>query len=133
MPNKIIITETDNNDEMLHEHKAQPQASRLTDSLKKMTDFDFRISPDWLKKQIPFLLFIVFLMLLHIWNVHYTERIIRNTEKLNRENKELRSEYISIFSELMNESKQSSIAKKLDTLSVKELVTPPVKITIHDK
>ncbi|MFN5921562.1 MAG: FtsL-like putative cell division protein [Bacteroidota bacterium] len=31
----------------------------------------------------------------------------------------------------MNESKQSSIAKKLDTLSVKELVTPPVKITIH--
>lgn len=133
MPNKIIITETDNSDEMLHEHKAQPQASRLTDSLKKMTDFDFRISPDWLKKQIPFLLFIVFLMLLHIWNVHYTERIIRNTEKLNRENKELRSEYISIFSELMNESKQSSIAKKLDTLSVKELVTPPVKITIHDK
>ncbi|MFN4973326.1 MAG: FtsL-like putative cell division protein [Bacteroidota bacterium] len=131
MPNKIIITETDNHEEVQHEQQTQHQPSRLTHSLKKMTDFDFRISPDWLKKQIPFLLFIVFLMLLHIWNVHYTERIIRNTEKLNRENKELRSEYISIFSELMNESKQSSIAKKLDTLSVKELVTPPVKITIH--
>jgi hypothetical protein len=29
----------------------------------------------------------------------------------------------------MSESKQSAVAKKLDTLGIKELVTPPIKIT----
>jgi cell division protein FtsL len=71
----------------------------------------------------------VILLLIHIWNAHHTEKIIRKTDKLNREIKELRSEYISILSELMSESKQSSVAKKLDTLGIKELTAPPFKIT----
>jgi cell division protein FtsL len=131
MANKIIITENENPEELPEEKKPAQQPSRFTESLKKVTDFDFKLNNEWLKKQVPFLLFIVFLMMLHIWNVHYTERIIRKTEKLNREVKELRSEYISIFSELMSESKQSSIARKLDTLGIKELTTPPVKITAN--
>jgi mRNA-degrading endonuclease RelE of RelBE toxin-antitoxin system len=69
------------------------------------------------------------LLLLHIYNVHTTERIIRKTDKLNKEIKELRSEYITILSELMSESKQSTVADKLDTLGIKELTTPPIKIT----
>jgi hypothetical protein len=55
--------------------------------------------------------------------------VIRRTDTLNREIKELRSEYISILSELMSESKQSAVAAKLDTLGIKELTTPPFKIT----
>lgn len=126
MANKIVIEEKD--DEKAVEALPK-EPSRLTHSLKKVADFDFNISNNWIKQQIPFMLFVVFLTLIHIWNVHNTERLVRNTEKLNREVKELRSEYISVFSELMSESKQSSVAKKLDTLGIKELITPPIKIS----
>lgn len=126
MANKIIIDEPEK--EMAQESKpAAP--SFFTQSVKRFADFDFYISSDWLMKQIPFGLFIMMLLLLHIWNVHNNERIIRKTDKLNKELKELRSEYISILSALMSESKQSSVAAKLDTIGIKELTTPPIKIT----
>ncbi len=127
MANKIII-EKEETDTPEVEEKPK-EKSRLTSTMQKVADFDFNISNTWLLQQIPFGLFVVGLLLLHIWNGHNTERIIRKTDKLNKEIKELRSEYISILSELMSESKQSAVAKKLDTLGIKELVTPPIKIT----
>lgn len=129
MSNKIII---ENEPEEISEEKPK-ETSRLTNAVRKVADFDFNISNEWAKKQIPFVLFIVGLLLLHIWNVHNTERVIRKTDKLSKEIKELRSEYITVLSELMSESKQSSVAQKLDTLGIKELTTPPIKITYSGK
>lgn len=125
-----IIQEDEQQDlqEPVVEEKAK-EPSRLTSAMQKMADFDFNISKEWMVKQIPFALFVLMLLLLHIYNVHTTERIIRKTDKLNKEIKELRSEYITILSELMSESKQSTVAEKLDTLGIKELTTPPIKIT----
>ncbi len=126
MANKIIIE--NEKTETLIEEKPK-EKSKLTGAFQKVADFDFFISREMMMKQIPFAFFIVLLLLIHIWNAHHTEKIIRKTDKLNREIKELRSEYISILSELMSESKQSSVAKKLDTLGIKELTAPPFKIT----
>jgi len=126
MSNKIII---ENEPEELVEEKPK-ETSRLTGTMQKVADFNFNISRDAMLKQIPFGLFIVFLLLVHIWNAHNAEKVIRKTDTLNREIKELRSEYISILSNLMSESKQSTVAAKLDTLGIKELTTPPYKITI---
>jgi hypothetical protein len=124
--NKIIIT--DEETEVLKEEKPK-EPSRLTGAFRKVADFDFNISREMMVNQIPFGLFIVFLLLVHIWNAHNTEKVIRKTDRLAREIKELRSEYISILSELMSESKQSAVAGKLDTLGIKELTAPPFKIT----
>ncbi len=124
MSNKII---TEKEPELLEE--TPKETSRLTHTMQKVADFDFNISRDGMLKQIPFGLFIVLLLLIHIWNAHKVEKVIRKTDKLNTEIKELRSEYISILSELMSESKQSTVALKLDTLGIKELTTPPFKIT----
>ena len=129
MANKIIIENEE--PEIPKEEKTPKEKSKLTGTFQRVSDFDFFISREMMIKQIPFILFIVCLLMIHIWNAHNTEKIIRKTDKLNREIKELRSEYISILSELMSESKQSSIAKKLDTLGIKELVSPPFKITIN--
>lgn len=124
MSNKIIT-----------EQEAEPveekpkETSSLTKTMRKAADFDFNISREGMLKQVPFGLFIVVLLLIHIWNAHNVEKTIRKTDSLNREVKELRSEYISILSQLMSESKQSTIAAKLDTLGIKELTTPPFKIT----
>jgi cell division protein FtsL len=123
--NKIII---EKETEEVVEEKPK-ETSGLTQAMRKVADFDFNISRDGMLKQVPFGMFIVLLLLIHIWNAHNVEKVIRKTDKLNREIKELRSEYISILSELMSESKQSTIASKLDTLGIKELTTPPFKIT----
>jgi cell division protein FtsL len=125
MANKIII---ENEPEEVVEESPK-ETSRLTNTMQKVADFDFNISREGMLKQIPFALFIVLLLLIHIWNAHNVEKVIRKTDTLNREIKELRSEYISILSELMSESKQSTVAAKLDTLGIKELTTPPYKIT----
>jgi len=130
LANRIII-EKEQEQEVVEQKPAQP--SRLTINLKRFTDYDFNISGTWLINQVPFAFFIILLLLLHIWNAHNTERIIRKTDKLNREIKELRSEYISILSELMSESKQSAVAAKLDSTGLKELTTPPLKITDYGK
>lgn len=125
MSNKIII---DNEPEEVVEEKPK-EPSRLTNTMQRVADFDFNISKEGMFKQIPFGMFIVFLLLIHIWNAHNVEKMIRKTDKLNREIKELRSEYISVLSQLMSESKQSAVAAKLDTLGIKELTSPPFKIT----
>lgn len=130
MSNKIITEEEIEKQEAAAAEELKPkETSKFTSAMQKMADFDFNISREWMVRQIPFALFVMVLLLLHIYNVHTTERIIRKTDKLNKEIKELRSEYITILSELMSESKQSTVAKKLDTLGIKELITPPIKIT----
>jgi len=129
MANKIIHESEEKAEETLVAEEKSKEPSRLTNTVKKIADFDFNLSNEWMIKQIPFAVFVVLLLILHIYNVHTTERIIRNTDKLNKEIKELRSEYITILSELMSESKQSSVAEKLDTLGIKELTSPPIKIT----
>jgi cell division protein FtsL len=109
----------------------KPDTSKLSDTVKKVADFDFNISREMLLKQLPFALFICFLLVLLIWNGHTTEKLIRSIDKVNKENKELRSEYTSIMSEMMNQSRQSSIAKRLENIGIKESKNPPQKITIN--
>jgi hypothetical protein len=127
--NKIIIEEEENTAEEVAREEKPREPSRLTNTMQKVADFNFNITRNGMIRQIPFGMFIVFLLLVHIWNAHNVEKVIRKTDRLNREIKELRSEYISILSELMSESKQSAVASKLDTLGIKELTTPPFKIT----
>ncbi|MBP9688718.1 MAG: hypothetical protein KBE91_03845 [Bacteroidia bacterium] len=128
MANRIISNDEVEEKEANEEVKPK-ETSKFTSAMQKMADFDFNISKEWMVRQIPFGLFVMVLLLVHIYNVHSTERIIRKTDKLNKEIKELRSEYITILSALMSDSKQSTVAKKLDTLGIKELISPPIKIT----
>lgn len=122
--NRII---TDNEEPKIE----KADTSKLSDTVKKVADFDFNISREMLLKQLPFGLFICFLLVLLIWNGHTTEKLIRSIDKVNKENKELRSEYTSIMSEMMNQSRQSSIAKRLENLGIKESKNPPQKITVN--
>jgi hypothetical protein len=113
--------------------KPVDQDSRnFTDAVKRFADFDFRIKPEQFIKQLPFLAYLCVLIMLFIYNSHRSEKIIRDTDKFAKEVKDLRSEYISELSELMSDSKQSAVAKKLQPYGIKELKTPPSKITYSD-
>lgn len=80
----------------------------------------------------PFVLFISFLAFIYIANNYYAERKVRNINRLHKELKEIKYEHISTKSKLMQLSKQSQIAKKIELTGIKES-TEPVKIITTNK
>ncbi len=81
-------------------------------------------------KHLPFVLFLSFVALIYIGYNYYADDNIRLENKLNKELKEFRSEYISTKSELMFASKQSEVAKSAEQLDLKEPLVPPIKIVV---
>ena len=82
--------------------------------------------------RLPFLFFVTLLVIVYIGNTHYSEKTIREADKLNRELKELRSEYITLRFDLMFKSRQSEVAKNVMALGLRESVIPPKKITLQE-
>jgi ribosomal protein S2 len=76
-------------------------------------------------------LFCSALALLYIANAHTVEKRIRKINKLEYELKDLRSEYISLKSDLMYLSKQSEVAKRVEAAGIKELRSAPKKIYLN--
>lgn len=79
---------------------------------------------------LPFLIFLCLLTMLYIANSHMAVKNIRDIDKLSKEVKELSWEYKSLKADLMFKSKLTEVAKKVDTLGIKELIEPPKKIII---
>ena len=82
---------------------------------------------------LPYLLFLTFLAVIYISNVYYGERLQRESDRIQRELKEDRYEYITTKSRLMFQSKQSEVARNLDDSGVKESTVPPVKVIVTEK
>lgn len=82
-------------------------------------------------EMLPFLLFLSVLCMLYIANSHMAVKNIRSIDKLSKEVKELSWEYKSLKADLMFKSKLTEVAKKVDTLGIKELTEPPRKIIIN--
>ncbi len=77
---------------------------------------------------LPFFLFIAMLIMFYIANTYYAEKTERDISALRKSLKELRNEYITTRSELMNQSQQSEVARRLEAISIKESRVPPVKV-----
>jgi hypothetical protein len=83
-------------------------------------------------RQIPFLIFLAFLAVLIITNRNWSERTIRKVEVLQNTLDELRSESITLSAKLMNSSRPSEIAKKVENANIDlhEPVRPPQKLVV---
>lgn len=84
-------------------------------------------------RQLPYILFLAFLAIIYIANRYHAENVVRRISAIQTEVKDLRSESITIASELMHISKQSEVirlvkSKNLDLVESKE---PPVVIKIE--
>ena len=88
------------------------------------------ISKQAATEMLPFVFYLAFLGLLYISNRHLTEKSIRKIDKLNKEVKELSWDFKSVKADLMLKSTQTEVAKKVDTLGLKEPVEPPQKIIV---
>ncbi|HEY0176774.1 MAG TPA: FtsL-like putative cell division protein [Pedobacter sp.] len=89
------------------------------------------VSKEAATAMMPFLIFLSLLTMLYIANSHMAVKNIRDIDKLNKEVKELSWEYKSLKADLMFKSKLTEVAKKVDTLGIKELTEPPKKIVIN--
>ena len=90
------------------------------------------LTKDRVVRQLPFVLYLTFLIILYIGNRYHSEKVIRQTMELQTELKEMRARAISIASELEFVSRQSEVAKLVESkgLGLKEAVEPPIKITV---
>lgn len=126
-----MIGEQKDNVEFIEE-KQERKESKLG-SIKDLLDGSL-IANDFIVKQLPFIVFLVFLAFVYIANRYHAEKVVRASIELTKEINELRAEAITISSELMFISKQSEVAKIVEKrgLGLKESIEPPRKIVIED-
>jgi hypothetical protein len=81
-------------------------------------------------RQLPYILFLTFLGVIYIGNRFHAERMVRQINELKIEVGNLRSEQITITSELMNISRPSEVAALVESkgLGLKESLEPPKKL-----
>lgn len=77
---------------------------------------------------MSFILFGAFLMICYISYGYYTEKTVRDLQRVDQELKELRSEYITVRSELEKTEQQSKVAENIGALGLKETLDPPRKV-----
>lgn len=79
---------------------------------------------------LPLVLFLVVMAMLHIANNHMAENYARRIANTEKEVKQLRWRYMTSAAALVKKSKQSEVAKLVGTQGLKELRIPPYKIEI---
>lgn len=101
-------------------------------SLKSLLSGNF-LSHETFFNQIPFILVLTILAVFYIANHFHAEKVLRDTQKLEKELHELRAESITRASRLMYMSKQSQVSKLIKDrdLGLEEAVTPPRQITVN--
>jgi hypothetical protein len=81
---------------------------------------------------LPFVLYICLLLMLYIGNRNLAEKNIRDIDKITKEVKELSWDYKSTKADLAFKSTLSEVAKRADTLGIKEAIEPPQKIMVKE-
>jgi len=114
--------------------KEQPaqKSNRFYRSLVPFFSGDF-LSKDNVVNSLPYIFFLTFLGILYIANGYHAEKTVRQLNKVSNELKELRSEYITLKSDLNFQSKQSQVAQAIAKHGIKESIIPPSKIIISKK
>lgn len=81
-------------------------------------------------KYLPKVAFVVALGIVYVWNSHYAEKANRKIDKLETEVEDLRADVTTLEADYMYSSKQSEVAKKVETLGLEESKQPPYKIVV---
>jgi len=79
-------------------------------------------------RALPFVLFLALLGMIYIANMHMAERNIRQISKITKEVKELSWDFKTTKAELAYKSTLTQVAKRVDTMGLKESLTPPQKL-----
>jgi hypothetical protein len=86
-------------------------------------------------KNLGYLLMLTLIGAVYIANRFHAEKLTRETTRLQKEVKDLRSESLSVSADLMYASKQSEVFRlvKEKELNLEELREPPFKLIVNKK
>ncbi len=112
-----------------HHHLESKRMAKKTKSLKEYLEVG-NISAELVLKNFPFVLFIGFLLIAYIANAHYSEKKVRQIQKLQSDVKELRWEYMSIKANLMFSTMQTEVVKAVEPIGLKPINGKPKKIIV---
>jgi len=87
---------------------------------------------DAASRALPFVLFLFLLGMIYIANMNLAEKNIRDIQKISKDLKDLSSDYKTSKAELAFKSTLTEVAKRADTLGIKESKLPPQKITAEE-
>jgi hypothetical protein len=91
------------------------------------------VTTDEATRALPFVLFLALLGMVYIGNRHLAEKNIRDIDKLTKEVHELTWEYKVTKADLAFKSTLSEVAKRADTLGIRESIQPAQKITVKEE
>ncbi len=102
---------------------------------KKKTFKDYTaigsLSAELILKNFPFVLYLSFLAMIYIANAHYSEKKVREIQKVQVELKQMRWKYMSLKSEFTYKAKRSEVVKSVKDLNLKSNKKKPNKIIIN--
>jgi cell division protein FtsL len=121
----------------IKEEKIQPEKKKKNKNgvfMKELLSGSM-VSEKLILKNLGYVSLIVFLTAVYIGNRFHAEKITRETAKLNKEVKDLRSESLSTSADLMTLSRQSHVYSLIREkgLNLEELKTPPYKLIVSSK
>lgn len=105
--------------------KARKQTMSTARKLVRFINIFGAFDRNQIVRAMPFILFITVMIIGYIANSYYAERIVRDINKTKNELKEKKAEHISVQSALISDSKQSSVAKSVENMEIKESTNPP--------
>jgi hypothetical protein len=120
-------------EEKVKTEKQEPVKKISTGALLKDLLSGSMVTDKLILKNLGFLFLLTLLGALYIANRFHAERITRETAKLQREVRDLRSESLSTSANLMHESNQSEVFRlvKERELGLEELREPPYKLIVR--
>ncbi len=110
--------------------RQKPRKSFVSAYIKPLLDGSF-LSTESSTKELPFMVFLLFLIILFISNTFWAQGTVRKIDKYKREVKELRIKSISVKSKLMDNTRLTQIADKVKNLGLVESMMPPKKIYVE--
>jgi Bacteriodetes cell division protein (FtsL-like) len=81
-------------------------------------------------RNVFFVLTIIGIGVVEIFNTHWSERMMRKIEKQTEHVKELRWEYMTVKTNMNQKAKQSELQKILEPYGLRSLQEPPKKIEV---
>lgn len=117
--------------ENMEEIKPTNKVQRIVESMLRVLGIDDFISYAQVMHNFIFVLAIVFIGVLEIFNTHLAVRLNRNINKKQDAIKELRWEYMTVKTDMNQKSKQSELQQILAPYGIKALQEPPKKIEVN--
>jgi cell division protein FtsL len=87
----------------------------------------------WITGNMNFFLFLCFLGVLYIANVHLADKTIRNINKTENEVKQLQYEYKTLKSEVMYKSEEAQVVKQAEPLGLKISKEMPQRLPLEKR